>query len=288
MSHLLSYHASEIAATLYGERGWIDFHLKKTNFEKACRYCNLPVKQTFSNRSINVDWSGWDNNEVCGLRDFIVYTCPSCSWWQLYIHDNDDRLCGGGGDMWLHKAVLRKYDIQDIHAPTLELEKYILKNREKIYDIHPRKMEELVASVFKEYFNCDVEYCGGMYDKGIDLLIIQNDNPFPVQIRKRTQANSIESVSVVREMLGIMFRDQFKRGAVVSTASHFSEQALKEANEVVNKGLLEKFELIDVKRFIDMLELAKLKNDYPDWYSFIPRRVIKQFKNINIDWTIYS
>jgi len=280
VNHFLSYHFSKCTGTAYGEAGWRDMHQKKVGLKHTCEYCNNVVENVFSQNSIpEVKWYVPDVIEV---RDFLVYLCSSCGWWQIYRHDRDDRLSTGGGDISLYSAVLREFDVSGIDTPLLELEKYLLKNRDKIYHIHHKKMEELVGSVLKDFFDCEVKYCGGSHDKGIDLLVLESDRPFPVQVKRRTSPKKTESVTVVREMLGVMFRDQFKKGTVVSTADHFSSVAIKEAEEVVEKGLLERFDLINVNDFIGMLGLTKQKTELPDWYDRIPQEIKIQISSQQI------
>lgn len=72
----------------------------------------------------------------------------------------------------------------------------------------------------------------------------------------------------------------------VTTANHFSKSAQDAARKVVEKNILDSFELIDYQRFVDMLNLQR--ENYPRKWESLLR--IKD--NGNIIWVylagIYS
>lgn len=52
-------------------------------------------------------------------------------------------------------------------------------------------MEELVASVFRDFYECEVEVVGKSNDGGVDVIVIDSDNPIMVQVKRRR--NSIKA-----------------------------------------------------------------------------------------------
>jgi restriction system protein len=115
-------------------------------------------------------------------------------------------------------------------------------------------MEQLVAAVFAESFRCEVRHVGGTADRGTDLFLVLGDSVVPIQVKRRTQPGRTESVSVVRDLLGVIFRDQRRAGIIVSTADHFSKHAQRDAEEVTRKRLVESFDLVDVHAFMSLLQ----------------------------------
>jgi hypothetical protein len=48
-------------------------------------------------------------------------------------------------------------------------------------------MEELVASVLPEHFACTAHVVGKTNDGGVDLILIDADEPIIVQVKRRTK-----------------------------------------------------------------------------------------------------
>jgi restriction system protein len=188
-----------------------------------------------------------------GLAWLNVSQCSDCGWWQVE-HTNVDEIDENKSRNWLSQAVMKEADVSSMAIPLSDLAAYLKKNGEKIYGIHDRKMEELVCAVMSDHFNCEVVHCGRTGDRGIDLLLILRDEAIPVQVKRRMAPGRTETVSVIRSLLGVMFRDQRRSAMVVTTADHFSPHAKREVAEVINKGLVDRFDLVDVHSFIDILK----------------------------------
>ena len=79
--------------------------------------------------------------------------CTRCGWWEhSYTFSSDDIDEGlRATSTELTQAILRSYDIASKNVPIEVLNRYIAQNPEKIYGINDKKMEELVASVFKDF-----------------------------------------------------------------------------------------------------------------------------------------
>jgi len=118
-------------------------------------------------------------------------------------------------------------------------------------------MEEIVQYVFSSFFDCKVIHCGKSHDGGIDLIMIESNEPILIQVKCRENKNAVESISQIRDFLGAMWIKQSKRGVFVTTADHFSNVSVETINNMVRKGLLESFELYDFKRFIGLLNISK-------------------------------
>lgn len=194
----------------------------------------------------------------------LAWSCLSCGWWELERSYADD---------WMYiqeirHAVLRSFEPSDIALPVESLRKHLINKPELIYKIHWRKMEELVQSVFEEFFHCEVVHCGGSHDGGVDLLLISSDKPSVIQVKRRMNTDSVESVTTVRNLLGATLLQQTQHAILVTTADHFSPEARQEAAKAVTLDLVKSFNLINASRFFDMLQLVH-KSKKELWRKYI-------------------
>jgi restriction endonuclease Mrr len=125
-----------------------------------------------------------------------------------------------------------------------------------LYEVHPRKLEELVASVFGAHFDCHVEHVGRSNDGGIDLVVVDSDNPLLVQVKRRKHESHVEGPDLVREFIGAVYMKGADRGAIVSTARRFSPSAQENARRVTTHRNFKQFDLINFDRLRDMLRLT--------------------------------
>lgn len=100
--------------------------------------------------------------------------CTRCGLWEhSYTFSSDDIDEGlRATSTELTQAILRSYDIASKNVPIEILNRYIAQNPEKIYGINDKKMEELVASVFKDFMDCEIKLVGKSHDGGKDLILL--------------------------------------------------------------------------------------------------------------------
>ena len=152
----------------------------------------------------------------------------------------------------------------------------MLTTKTDIPGINDKKMEELVASVFKDFMDCEIKLVGKSHDGGKDLILLNGENQTFVQVKRRTQANKVEGVSCIRDLIGASIIGDAKACVFVTTANHFSKPAQDAAKKVVEENILDSFELIDYQRFVDMLNLQR--ESYPKEWEGLLR--IKDNENI--------
>lgn len=187
-----------------------------------------------------------------------VWICQICGWWEL------ERIFSSGGvqnDVAYaaihHQACVKKFDVNSSKAPTDALVDHLKKRPDTVYGVNKKKMEEVVQYVFSSFFKCKVTHCGKSHDGGVDLIMIDADEPTLIQVKCRESKEAVEPISQIRDFLGAMWINQSKKGAFMSTADHFSVESVKTINEMLSKGLLTSFDLIDFKRFVDMLKTVQ-------------------------------
>ena len=186
-----------------------------------------------------------------------VRACPNCGWWES---ENFAHLKTGPGNSYdsytlLRRACLREFAIFDDEAPLDALRSHLRRNPKDLNRISPKKLELLVGSVFSDYFSCEVIHVGGPGDGGFDLFLIMSDNPAVVQVKQRIDPKKTEPVSSIREFVGAMVLSQKRFGFFVSSAGKFSKQA-QDATDKAQSLCIEKLEIIDATRLIDILKLV--------------------------------
>lgn len=126
-----------------------------------------------------------------------------------------------------------------------EIKRYLKSHPEKLYELSPRKFEELVASILKD-LGFEVELTQATRDGGRDIIAhIRNAVcSYLTHIEcKRYAADNKVGVGIVREVIGV----HHIRGAtksIIVTTSFFSNDAIKEAEKMENQ--------LDLKDFNDI------------------------------------
>jgi hypothetical protein len=248
----------------YGKIGW-------------CPFCSKDATKFYNKSdSFTYDFGPW--REICEM----VWQCD-CGWWQIdYYSYMEDEPRFKDWEKIIYSSELRKFFVGDKNIPIKILRSYLEKYEEKVYQINDKKMEELVASIFREHFQCEVKEVGKSHDGGIDLIMIESDQPTIIQVKRRKSPNMTENVKEIRDLLGATLLSGSKKCIFVTTANHFSPDAINSRNVAIEKGIVESFELFDHRRFFDMLHLYRtdLSETWKQFLQFeknLPKRRDKTF-----------
>lgn len=243
--------------------------------ERQCRFCNGRLVQ----EQIEDRWAGISKETaklhretvlemakihgafilgemelVCDPDEGSAYlcTCPLCGWWQVF---KEIYLCTKN-QIWFVEcgtsAVLYKFNTVDITIPAEEVRQYLVAKYEGRFNVHPRRFEEVVASVFSSHgFRSEVTSYSR--DGGIDVILRDAlDRPIAIQVKRYKGA--IE-VATIRELLGAMVLKGFTKGVFVTTST-FQAGGREVVRAASAQGLA--LELIDGARFLDSLRIAQL------------------------------
>ncbi len=126
-----------------------------------------------------------------------------------------------------------------------EIKKYFKDNPEKLYDLAPRKFEELVASILED-LGFEVELTKTTRDGGRDIIAhVRNAVcSYLTHIEcKRYAPDNRVGVGIIREVLGVHQIRQASKSVIVTT-SFFSGDAVKEAELMKSQ--------LDLKDFNDL------------------------------------
>ena len=126
-----------------------------------------------------------------------------------------------------------------------QVKTYFKQNPEKIYDLSPRKFEELVADILKD-MGFDVELTKATRDGGRDIIAHVHNSVCSylthIECKKYAPDNKI-GVGIIREVMGVHQIRQATKSIIVTT-SFFSKDAVQEAEMVGNH--------LDLKDFNDL------------------------------------
>jgi hypothetical protein len=116
-----------------------------------------------------------------------------------------------------------------------------------LHAVEPARLEKLAARLLRAMGYLEVEHRGGAFDGGVDVVAkvpapVGRASRVAVQVKRYRDAVGRATVD---ELHGVMHRDRFDRGIVVTTAK-FTPQAREAARELP-------IELIDGERLVELL-----------------------------------
>ncbi len=199
--------------------------------------------------------------------EHTVKNCSACGWWFYdYIH------WGYIDDFWewvYYEGILKHFDLSSIEVPVTVLRRHLSKRFDDIRGIHPRKFEELCASIFSDFMHCEVHLTSYSKDHGIDLYAIDGDTQYAIQLKRRTRSVA-EGVEPVRAFLGSMLIDGTPRGIFCTTADHFTKDACEDIRSVNLLDYGFSLELVDYHRLSDIFGLVCVNPKEP-WTSLLEK-----------------
>ena len=237
-----------------------------------CPHCLSKVEQVFY-----TSYSRYDEDPIhpdptldehyC-LR---VWSC-TCGWWDILKEGNSGRDSIEPiyyfDPIWCH-GILKSFDVKDTNLPIQALRSELKKRQDILYNMHHKKMEDLVASVFSDFYGkCKAYVCGKSHDEGIDIILVEGDQPIAIQVKRRQKPGKVEPVNLIREFLSAIQLKDISIGLYVTNSDKFSEPAKRTAELAIEKGLAQKIELIDKYRFIDILKETEPLNEEP-WKKYL-------------------
>lgn len=247
-----------------GLTGVVNYRRQENNthlfkHRSVCPFCRIEIKNSiYFKTKHGPEWlfSG------SFFESERVLQCPNCGWWEYSYENSSDSIDEGvrANEIKYASAILRAYNDNSMDIPITELRKYLEKKPDLLYSINPHKLEEVVRSVFKDFYpSCEVKTFGQTRDGGRDGLIIMDDGSHHLlQVKRRTHRNHTEGISQLRELIGASVIEDNLSGCIyVTTAAHFSDDAQKYAQQVVSKKVVETFDLINYSEFLHMMELTK-------------------------------
>ena len=200
-----------------------------------------------------------------------IWQCSRCGWWEI------ERIFQGVGNEHEvayaavhHQACLRHFDAASSSIPAAVLTEHLREDPDAMLSADKTKLEQVIQYIFSSYFNCEVKHCGQSHDGGIDLVLIDSDEPIMIQVKGRESPDAVESIGAVREFLGALWVKKSVRGVFVTTADHYSPVCHRAINTMLRDGRLKSFDLIDFDRICAMLRNVK-SNKHKQWEELMAR-----------------
>ena len=163
-------------------------------------------------------------------------------------------------DLLAYRAgLVVQVDVAEINA---ELIRYLAQHPEKMYELNPRKFEELIAELFRAK-GYDIELGRGTKDGGIDIrALLRNDVGALLTLIqcKRHLAHNKVNVDVVRGLYGVVNRDDASCGMIVTTST-FTRDARSEQQRLEHRIHL-----------ADYMNLTEWLKEYPQPGRCVSRR----------------
>lgn len=130
-----------------------------------------------------------------------------------------------------HDIIYTPQLIREVHSELINL---IARNPKLLYEISPRKFEEIIAELFfKKGF--DVELTKQTRDGGRDIVAISKEmdvrTKYIIECKRYAIENKV-SIAVVQRLLGVKFAESANK-AILATTSGFTKDARKFANSHV-------------------------------------------------------
>jgi restriction system protein len=156
-------------------------------------------------------------------------------------------------------------DLANINAPLQEINDLPLARFDLRFEIHPRKFEELVASVFQQ-IGYDAAATAYHADGGIDV-VLHGDGVGTAGVQVKRYRDRIEAEQI-RAFAGALVLGGYTRDVFVTTSS-FRSGAVASAQRFAGRGV--PIELLDADKFYDALKMARRPpyEDFEDWYAEI-------------------
>jgi restriction system protein len=261
---ILDYSAYWFAAdTFVTGTAWLELTpageiYKRFSKTKACPYCReraVQILGAYLPQPADAHDIPYDYD-----RKIAIWGCLSCGWWCEQFEKWD-----GPDDSRVKRrvAVLREFTHDASDVPLAALTTELRAHPSILHHIHPERLEALVADVLRDHFCTEVKVIGRTGDGGIDLVFVNGERPFAVQVKRRESPASKEGVALVREFLGACVLQDFRNGIIVTTAGAFTSGAVATATRTISKGIFESFDLIAKDRFLALFARSGRSTEYP-------------------------
>lgn len=194
--------------------------------------------------------------ELSPKRLFVQLSiCSACGWWSVYrVHQNE--LPRTSGIIESYSATigcLKELDLTDISIPLGVVRQYLLAKQDAMFDVHPRVLEEVVCSIFKD-FGWKARVTGYSRDNGIDVILDgQNEDTIGIQVKRFKNHRRIEAEQI-RSLAGALMLGGHTRGIFITTTK-YRAGAKKTAKKFKTIGI--PIELLDAEKFLSVLGIAQ-------------------------------
>ena len=204
----------------------------------------------------------WHRDAHLQVADEISYeslVCNPCGYWTW------TRLFEGNGQnqSTIVTSLVRSFQIDDKALPAAFISDWLKTHDADRYHVHPRSLELVVRDVLKEHLDCELTLTKETRDGGIDLHGFDSRaGRFIVEVKRFGRQRPV-GVSIVRQLAGVLLRENLGRALLIST-SGFSRQAQSEAD--ILRADTQKYpvdiEMLDVADLLSWLNVKDTRSQF--------------------------
>lgn len=118
-----------------------------------------------------------------------------------------------------------------------------------------------MADVIRDFFDCEVRLTAPTRDGGYDVYAVIADRHYLIEIKHRTKPDAVEGVNPVRTLLGVMLLNDTPDGMLISTAHHFSQEAIDAASRAATKEMPYAIRLLDYSLIYDLFKKTDILDE---------------------------
>jgi hypothetical protein len=191
----------------------------------------------------------------------VLADCEACGFWRVV---NLERSGGfkNGAEVAAWRGVVKLYELKALNVPLADLRRFLRGHPAHLAHVNPIVFEELIAECLKSAFpNSELIKVGGSRDRGIDLMLLNTHREnYLVQIKRRSNIDKNEGVEVVRQLNGVVFRENAAKGLVITTARNYTHDAIQETWVKSDYGI---WQSIDLYGYEDITKWLNLPSHTP-------------------------
>lgn len=216
-------------------------------------------------------------------RDFNFGWCRHCAFWFYKCNEEEGENPESSETLRTTGAISRLRTFSPVmpEGCASELAQHFRRNEKLYTHIDAYAFERFVADVWRaNYSVAEVHHIGKSHDRGFDVYYVDSEKrDWMIQVKRRESLNRSEGVDTIFAMAGALLCAGQPRGIVVTTASHFTACAIKNAkvNAPENGGKV--IELVDRNALDRMLtpllpdkpwrdRLQRCDDDVADWIDY--------------------
>lgn len=224
--------------------------LKKTDLDD-CPNCSGTLEDVVSRE---------DGEDHVFYMHGSVMECQSCGWWTAFKTFADFETDYRPVISKVYHSVVKKFSISDRDPSILDVHRELKKNKDSISKMNKTAFEKYMQAVLSESYSCKVKHVGQTNDGGIDLLMIERDEPIIVQVKNR-ELWKTEGVETVRSFLGSMLDNDIYRGMILSTAKTFTRGSRQMASRNLANGKVQRLDLKNCNEILEMIGALNSTNE---------------------------
>jgi hypothetical protein len=215
----------------HGNAAFFDRYVGKLYQEQSCPYCGSRVAQLpVQDGRYSEYYRSYYLPHQSSVRS-LVFSCPECQWWAL--HESgwgySETYHWVTGDDSIHWGKIKEFDVAEAALPVDALRRHLSERGASLPAWPPTALAQLVSACFSDFFACEAIPVGGPGDAGIDVILLDAEQPLILEVQRSADPASGKSVQVVTELLGMALWLERCDGIVVSTANRYRFPSKKKA-----------------------------------------------------------